>query len=81
MQLAPNGRARSVSTFADGFAHPLALLVDRSGGLLVADWGPGVVYRIQARSRLPARLSKAFGVGRRSPRASHGTLSGPAPVL
>lgn len=51
VQLAPNGRARRVTTFAEGFAHPLALLVDRSGGLLVADWGPGVVYRIQARGR------------------------------
>jgi glucose/arabinose dehydrogenase len=51
VQLEPNGRARSVSTFASGFAHPLALLVDRKGGLLVADWGPGVVYRIQARGR------------------------------
>jgi glucose/arabinose dehydrogenase len=51
VQLAPNGRARSVSTFADGFAHPLALLVDRNGGLLIADWGPGVVYRIQASGR------------------------------
>ncbi|MDQ2909773.1 MAG: PQQ-dependent sugar dehydrogenase [Actinomycetota bacterium] len=51
VQLAPNGHARRVSTFADGFAHPLALLVDRSGGLLVADWGRGIVYRIQARGR------------------------------
>jgi glucose/arabinose dehydrogenase len=51
MRLSPNGHARSVSTFASGFAHPLALLVDRRGGLLVADWGRGVVYRIQARGR------------------------------
>jgi glucose/arabinose dehydrogenase len=51
VQLAPNGRARRVSTFASGFAHPLALLVDPGGGLLVADWGRGVVYRIQARGR------------------------------
>jgi len=51
VRLAPNGHARSVSTFAEGFAHPLALLVDKNGGLLVADWGPGVVYRIQARGR------------------------------
>jgi glucose/arabinose dehydrogenase len=51
VQLLPNGHARRVSTFASGFAHPLALLVDRKGGLLVADWGPGVVYRIQARGR------------------------------
>ena len=51
VQLAPDGHARSVSTFAEGFAHPLALLVDRNGGLLVADWGRGLVYRIQARGR------------------------------
>jgi glucose/arabinose dehydrogenase len=49
VQLAPNGRARRVSAFASGFGHPLALLVDPGGGLLVADWGRGVVYRIQAR--------------------------------
>jgi len=48
--LRPNGTARRVTVFASGFAHPLALLVDRGGGLLVADWGPGIVYRIHARS-------------------------------
>ncbi|HSC51194.1 MAG TPA: PQQ-dependent sugar dehydrogenase [Gaiellaceae bacterium] len=48
VQLRPNGTARRVSVFASGFAHPLALLVDRRGGLLVADWGRGVVYRIHA---------------------------------
>jgi glucose/arabinose dehydrogenase len=51
VELRPNGTARRVTVFASGFAHPLALLVDRRGGLLVADWGPGVVYRIQARGR------------------------------
>jgi glucose/arabinose dehydrogenase len=51
VQLGPNGRGRRVSTFAGGFAHPLALLIDRDGGLLVADWGRGVVYRIQVRGR------------------------------
>jgi glucose/arabinose dehydrogenase len=49
VELRPNGTARRVTSFASGFAHPLALLVDRRGGLLVADWGRGVVYRIQAR--------------------------------
>jgi hypothetical protein len=44
--LRPDGTARRVSVFASGFAHPLALLVDRRGALLVADWGRGVVYRI-----------------------------------
>lgn len=49
VQLRPNGRARKVSVFASGFAHPLALLPDRTGGLLVADWERGIVYRIARR--------------------------------
>ncbi|HEX7255112.1 MAG TPA: PQQ-dependent sugar dehydrogenase [Gaiellaceae bacterium] len=40
------GRPASVSTFATGFSHPLAVAVDSDGGLLVADHGRGVVYRI-----------------------------------
>ena len=36
------------STFARGFDHPLALVVDKTGALLVADWGTGVIYRIQS---------------------------------
>ncbi len=36
----------SVTTFATGFDHPLALAVDPSGDLLVADWGRGVIYEI-----------------------------------
>jgi glucose/arabinose dehydrogenase len=36
-----------VAPFADGFEHPLALAVDRWGGLLVADWETGVIYRIR----------------------------------
>nr|MBA2568858.1 PQQ-dependent sugar dehydrogenase [Actinomycetota bacterium] len=51
IDLRPDGRARRVIEFADGFDHPLALLVDREGGLLVADWGRGVIYRIQARGK------------------------------
>jgi glucose/arabinose dehydrogenase len=51
VELRPNGTARRVSVFASGFAHPLALLVDHRGGLLVADWGRGTVYRVQARGR------------------------------
>ena len=43
-------RAR-VSTFATGFEHPLAVAVDPLGALLVADWGRGVIYRIQAAGR------------------------------
>jgi glucose/arabinose dehydrogenase len=45
IQLRPNGTPRRVSVFASGFAHPLALLIDQRGGLLVADWARGVVYR------------------------------------
>jgi len=41
-----SGRRALVTSFASGFVHPLALLVGRNGGLLVADWGRGVVYRI-----------------------------------
>jgi len=48
VELKRDGRARRVVSFAAGFDHPLGLLVDRRGGLLVADWGRGIVYRIQA---------------------------------
>jgi glucose/arabinose dehydrogenase len=51
IRLRANGTARRVSVFASGFAHPLALLVDHRGGLLVADWGRGIVYRVQARGK------------------------------
>ena len=37
-------------TFADGFEHPLGLAAEpRGGGLLVGDWGRGVVYRVTKR--------------------------------
>ena len=49
IDLGPGGRAKAVTTFARGFDHPLALVVDPKGGLLVADWGRGVIYRIQSR--------------------------------
>jgi glucose/arabinose dehydrogenase len=42
------GRAAAVSTFASGFEHPIAVTVDPEGALLVADYGRGLVYRIQA---------------------------------
>ena len=51
VELRPDGRARRTSVFADGFDHPLAVAVDPKGGLLVADWGRGLIYRIQARGR------------------------------
>ena len=38
------------STFAHGFGHPLGLTTEpRGGGLLVGDWGRGVIYRITRR--------------------------------
>jgi glucose/arabinose dehydrogenase len=40
---------RRATTFADGFEHPLGLAVDPQGGLLVGDWGRGVIYRIRKR--------------------------------
>lgn len=40
-------RTGRATTFADGFEHPLGLAAEpRGGGLLVGDWGRGVVYRI-----------------------------------
>ncbi len=48
VRLAPDGARSRVSVFADGFEHPLAIAVDSQGALLVADYGRGVVYRIQA---------------------------------
>jgi len=47
-------RARVASTFATGFDHPLALALDRRGGLLAADWGRGTIYRIA-----PARAAES----------------------
>ena len=49
IRLGPGGKARRVTDFARGFDHPLALVVDRTGALLIADWGRGVIYRIQPR--------------------------------
>jgi glucose/arabinose dehydrogenase len=43
------GRSGEVSTFATGFDHPIAVTVDSLGALLVADYGRGLIYRIQAR--------------------------------
>jgi len=51
LDLLADGKSCRVVDFAAGFDHPLALLVDPDGGLLVADWGRGVIYRIQARGR------------------------------
>jgi hypothetical protein len=49
--LGPDGNARDVSVFASGIAHPLPLIVDRRGALLVGDWETGTIFRIQARNR------------------------------
>jgi glucose/arabinose dehydrogenase len=51
--LGRDGRARKVSTFASGFDHPLALAVDRTGALLVSDWGRDKIYRIAHRPKRP----------------------------
>jgi glucose/arabinose dehydrogenase len=49
---------RRATTFATGFAHPLAVAVDpRSGALLVADWGGGTIWAIQAKPQ-PLRLGR-----------------------
>jgi glucose/arabinose dehydrogenase len=48
IHLGAGGIARQVQTFADGFDHPLPLLA-AGRGLLVGDWGRGVVYRIARR--------------------------------
>ena len=43
-------RSGRSTTFADGFEHPLGLAAEpRGGGLLVGDWGRGVVYRLTKR--------------------------------
>jgi glucose/arabinose dehydrogenase len=49
IELGKGGSANRVTTFARGFDHPLVLVVDPRGGLLVADWRRGVIYRIQSR--------------------------------
>jgi glucose/arabinose dehydrogenase len=46
--LSESGEARMAEPFVEGLPHPLALGVDRRGGLLVADWERGAIYRIQA---------------------------------
>ena len=51
VELKADGSAKRTTTFARGFDHPLALVVDPRGGLLVADWGRGVIYRIQSTGR------------------------------
>jgi glucose/arabinose dehydrogenase len=47
--LSEDGSRGRVRPFARGFEHPLAVVVDPRGALLVADWGRGTIYRIQAR--------------------------------
>ncbi len=47
VELGADGAATRQQVFARGFGHPLAVLVDRSGALLVSDWERGVLYRIR----------------------------------
>jgi glucose/arabinose dehydrogenase len=42
------GKRVIVSNFATGLSHPLAVAVGGKGALLVADWGTGIIWRIQA---------------------------------
>lgn len=42
------GKRVTVSTFAGGFSNPLAVCIAPDSSLLVADFGTGVVWRIQA---------------------------------
>jgi glucose/arabinose dehydrogenase len=43
-----SGKRVTVSDFATGLDHPLALAIAPDSSLLVADWGSGIVWRIQA---------------------------------
>jgi glucose/arabinose dehydrogenase len=65
-------RTGRVTTFATGFEHPLAVIVDPDGALLVADHGRGVIYRI---SRAP---SAAASTSQGRPAAQGGCCSGSA---
>jgi glucose/arabinose dehydrogenase len=40
------GSRATVSTFATGFSHPLAVAIGPSGALLVGDYGTGTIWRI-----------------------------------
>ena len=40
---------RQTLTLASGFERPIAVVVDPLGALLVADYGRGMIFRIQAR--------------------------------
>lgn len=42
------GKRVIVSTFAIGLSNPLALAIGRDGALLLADFGSGIIWRIQA---------------------------------
>jgi len=48
--LGVNGSApiSQVSVFASGFQHPISVVNAPEGAMLVADWGSGVIYRIQS---------------------------------
>ena len=49
LTLARDGSVTGQRVFASGFGHPLAVLVTRSGALLVSDWERGRLYRIRPR--------------------------------
>jgi glucose/arabinose dehydrogenase len=43
-----NGTRAIVSDFVTGLSHPVAVAIAPDSSLLVADWGTGIVWRIQA---------------------------------
>jgi hypothetical protein len=45
-----NGFEGQEVVFATGFNHPIDVIEDQMGGLLVADYGTGTVYRISYES-------------------------------
>jgi glucose/arabinose dehydrogenase len=45
------GRRITVSDFATGLVNPLAVAIAHDGSLLVADYGSGIIWRIQANGR------------------------------
>jgi len=42
------GNRITVSDFVTGLSNPLAITMARDGSVLVADWGSGIIWRIQA---------------------------------
>jgi glucose/arabinose dehydrogenase len=41
------GKRVTVSDFATGLSHPVAVAVAPDSSLLIADWGTGIIWRVQ----------------------------------